>query len=208
MQNMNSLASRLSTVCRLMLIIGTLVIPVTHAVEDTLVKGDPVEGSRTWIENCGRCHGLRDPSEFGDDVLRPIVYHMRIRAGLTGKQTRDVLEFLRASNFSAVPVGRTVTTETPEPVATELGRGERIYRQTCVTCHGENGKGAFPGVPDFTDVKGPIATKEDDVLLKHTIEGFKSPDSVMIMPAKGGNPALSEEDIKQTLRYIREMFGT
>ncbi len=41
---------------------------------------------------------MRDPKEFRDDLWRPIVYHMRVRGGLTGQETRDILEFLQASN--------------------------------------------------------------------------------------------------------------
>ena len=55
-------------------------------------------GAKTWGENCGRCHNLRDPKEFRDDQWKIIVSHMRIRAGLTGKEARDVLKFLQGSN--------------------------------------------------------------------------------------------------------------
>lgn len=55
-------------------------------------------GARTWSENCARCHNMRDPQEFRDDTWEVIVSHMRIRAGLTGQETRDVIKFLQQSN--------------------------------------------------------------------------------------------------------------
>lgn len=55
-------------------------------------------GARTWADNCMRCHNLRDPKDFRDDQWRVIMSHMRIRAGLTGQEQRDVLKFLQGSN--------------------------------------------------------------------------------------------------------------
>lgn len=61
-------------------------------------KGDIGRGAAMWSQNCARCHNMRDPKEFRDDLWKPIVTHMRIRAGLTGQDTRDILAFLQASN--------------------------------------------------------------------------------------------------------------
>lgn len=61
-------------------------------------EGDINRGAQAWVNNCSRCHNIREPGEFRDDLWRPIVYHMRVRAGLTGQETRDILTFLQASN--------------------------------------------------------------------------------------------------------------
>ena len=55
-------------------------------------------GAESWSESCARCHNMRDPREFRDDLWRPIVAHMRVRAGLTGQEGRDILVFLQNSN--------------------------------------------------------------------------------------------------------------
>ncbi len=60
--------------------------------------GDFARGAMQWVENCGRCHNVRDPKELRDDQWVSTVYHMRIRAGLTGQQTRDIITFLQESN--------------------------------------------------------------------------------------------------------------
>lgn len=83
--------------------------------------------------------------------------------------------------------------------------GKEVYEKTCIACHGANGKGAVPGAADFTDPKGRLA-KPDDVLLKHINNGFQTPGSPMAMPAKGGNPTLSDDDLKNALKYIRETY--
>lgn len=64
-------------------------------------KPDPAafaRGAKAWADNCSRCHNMRDPKELRDDQLKPVVTHMRIRAGLTGEQARDILLFLQGSN--------------------------------------------------------------------------------------------------------------
>lgn len=64
----------------------------------TPTAGDYTRGVKAWAENCQRCHNMRDPKEFSDDQWHVIVTHMRLRAGLTGQTTRDILTFLQRSN--------------------------------------------------------------------------------------------------------------
>ncbi|HWR86920.1 MAG TPA: hypothetical protein VN277_00695 [Acidiferrobacterales bacterium] len=61
-------------------------------------RGDLGRGAMLWADNCARCHNMRDPKEFNDDQWRVVVTHMRVRAGFTGQDTRDMLTFLQASN--------------------------------------------------------------------------------------------------------------
>ena len=60
--------------------------------------GDLGRGVQAWTDNCARCHNMRDPKEFRDDQWRVTMTHMRVRAGLTGQETRDILTFLQAGN--------------------------------------------------------------------------------------------------------------
>ena len=76
--------------------------------------------------------------------------------------------------------------------ADSVEAGEKLYNSTCVACHGADGKGKLPGVPDFTKSDGRL-TKSDDVLVTNIMEGFKSPGSSMAMPAKGGISSLTKE---------------
>lgn len=57
-----------------------------------------VRGAKAWSDNCLRCHRMRDPKDYRDDQWDPVIYHMRMRAGLTGQETRDILAFLKSSN--------------------------------------------------------------------------------------------------------------
>jgi cytochrome c5 len=84
--------------------------------------------------------------------------------------------------------------------------GEKIYKGTCIACHGANGKGAIPGAPDFAAPDGPLAEKSDSVLLKHILDGFQSPGSPIAMPPDGGNPNLTIRDIRNVLAYLHDRF--
>jgi len=90
--------------------------------------------------------------------------------------------------------------------ATAATRGERVYQGTCIACHGAEGEGTMPGVPDLTAPKGPLS-KLDDELMKNITYGFRSPGSYMSMPPKGGNPRLNREDIEAVISYMRDTFS-
>ncbi len=93
------------------------------------------------------------------------------------------------------------------PAAADAAAGKAVYAQTCIACHGANGKGTIPGVTDFTGKESPLS-KSDAELVNNISEGFQSPGSFMAMPSKGGNPALTEADVRAVLAYLRAEFGT
>ncbi len=193
---------KITTINRLTLMILIISFPVTGFTEaDYPPPGDFQRGAKTWAENCGRCHNIRAANELRDDQWISTVFHMRIRAGLTGAETRDVLTFLQGSNTSV----KVPATTTSKATVSNLS-GKEVYGQTCIACHGANGTGNFPGVPNFTNQDGPLA-KSDDVLINNIMGGFQSPGSPMAMPAKGGNPNLTQKDIQKTLGYIRKQFA-
>jgi cytochrome c5 len=164
--------------------------------------GNFSNGSKVWADNCNRCHNMRGPKELRDDQWITTAFHMRVRAGLSGQETRDVITFLQASNTKMVAAGATQISAVISKGAT----GKETYEKTCVACHGVDGTGAFPGTPDFTSSDG-VLSKTDEVLVDHISNGFQSPGSPMAMPPKGGNPNLSATDIAAVLKYIREKYG-
>ena len=178
------------------LILGLVMCPgLVNAAGDKTKAGDINRGAQQWANNCSRCHNIRDPKEFRDDLWPPVVLHMRVRAGLTGQQTRDITAFLLSSNFLPPVV-------MPATMISGLS-GQEIYSQTCIACHGADGSGAIPGVPNFKE----RLSQSDDTLLKHIMEGFQTPGSPMAMPARGGNPNYTNQDLRGALSYIRNNFG-
>lgn len=84
--------------------------------------------------------------------------------------------------------------------------GEKIYNDTCVACHGEDGKGAIDGVPDLTKAEGRL-TKTDVVLIKSIKKGLETSDAPLSMPAKGGDEEITNKGVKSVLGYMRQKFG-
>ena len=81
--------------------------------------------------------------------------------------------------------------------------GKALFESTCIACHGANLKGTIPGVPNL-NTSGRLA-QSDEVLIDHIANGFQSKGSSMAMPAKGGNPNLSMEDIRALVLYMRSV---
>ncbi|MBZ0105465.1 MAG: cytochrome c [Sulfuricella denitrificans] len=89
--------------------------------------------------------------------------------------------------------------------ADDPGRGEAVYKGTCIACHGGDGAGSLPGVPDLTE-KAELLSQDDAILLRRMVEGFRSAGSPLEMPPRGGDPALTDADLKAVLKYMRREF--
>ncbi|KAF1719594.1 c-type cytochrome [Pseudoxanthomonas wuyuanensis] len=76
--------------------------------------------------------------------------------------------------------------------------GSVIYQNLCGACH-TNGVGMAPMLT--VAGMGARAAKGKETLYKHAIEGFTGPDGG-IMPPKGGNPALTDEQIHATVDWM------
>lgn len=76
---------------------------------------------------------------------------------------------------------------------------EKVYKQVCATCH-DSGVSGAPKTGDAGAWEPRIA-KGKDTLYKHAIEGFN------MMPAKGGNAALSDQAVKGSVDYMIEKSG-
>ena len=76
--------------------------------------------------------------------------------------------------------------------------GKTIFGNLCQTCH----TNAVTGAPVITD-KGewaPRVAQGLDTLVKHATEGFTGKKGVM--PARGGNPSLSDAQVKATVEWM------
>lgn len=128
---------------------------------------------------------------------------MRVRGQLSGQEARNILAFLQIANSPTLPVAEVASAPRP---ASNGAQGEVVYRQTCQACHAADGRGALPGVPNFTHPRGPLA-KSDAELMRSIRDGLQSPGTAMAMPAKGGNPSLNDKELQAVLQFIRAQFG-
>lgn len=77
--------------------------------------------------------------------------------------------------------------------------GEKVYNSACVACHSTGAAGA-PKVGDKKSWR-QRADRGFEVLVNNAINGQRS------MPAKGGNPALTDEQVKQAVGYMLARTG-
>ncbi len=77
--------------------------------------------------------------------------------------------------------------------------GEQIVQAACAACH----TSGIAGAPR-TGIREDWTARLDQgipVLLDHAINGYKG------MPAKGGNPTLTDEDVKKAVMHMLEQVG-
>ena len=78
-------------------------------------------------------------------------------------------------------------------MAADPGKGGQLYGANCATCHGEDGRGTMPGVPDFTRGEGLF---QPNHVLADTIREGKS-----VMPAFRG--IMTDSEIDDVIAYLR-----
>jgi len=76
--------------------------------------------------------------------------------------------------------------------------GQQVYQTTCVACHGAGIAGA-PKLGDKTQWAKHIA-KGPDTLYASALKGVQG--SAGAMPPKGGNPALSDAEVRAAVDYM------
>ena len=76
--------------------------------------------------------------------------------------------------------------------------GKQVYDTGCVACHGAGIAGA-PRVGDSDAWADRIGTGLEN-MVANAINGFQG--SQGMMPAKGGNPSLSDEEIEAAVEYM------
>jgi cytochrome c5 len=77
--------------------------------------------------------------------------------------------------------------------------GKAIFDHLCTTCHSTGAAGA-PKISDKANW-APRLKQGIDTLVKHAIDGYTGPDGNH-MPAKGGNPALSDAQVEATVKWM------
>ena len=89
----------------------------------------------------------------------------------------------------------------PAPVAqaaVDAGKGAELFKKTCAMCH-QTGVAGAPKLGDKADW-GPRIAQGKDTLYKHATEGYNGAKGAM--PAKGGNPALKDDEIKEIVDFM------
>lgn len=76
--------------------------------------------------------------------------------------------------------------------------GKKVFGSTCSMCHASGAAGA--PISGNKDEWAPRIATGIDTLHKHAIEGYTGEKGMM--PAKGGNASLSDDDVKAAVDYM------
>ena len=94
----------------------------------------------------------------------------------------------------------------PAPAKGDAVAGEPLFQSTCSACHGPDAKGLPNLGKDLTTSEFLISQTDDEILAFVKIgRPIDHPDNTqgIDMPPKGGNPALSDDDILDIVAYLR-----
>jgi len=81
----------------------------------------------------------------------------------------------------------------------DVAKGKTVFEGTCSACHATGVAGA-PKLGDKQAWAHHLA-KGDKVLLDHAENGFTGSSGTM--PARGGNPSLSNQDVADAIAYMK-----
>ncbi len=166
-----------------------------------IVTGRPTAQPLPMPPNAGR-------DSWSDEELSSVVSYVR------GLQDPRRMPTLPAYVVSAGPV-----TEADQQAALAaaggdaelagyIASGNNLFHSTCVACHGKAGVG-MPGNGKPLAGSAFLQSLDDEKLLAFVMKGRAPGEPLnttgIQMPPKGGNPALSEDDLLDIIAYLRTL---
>lgn len=96
----------------------------------------------------------------------------------------------------------------PKASPEDIAAGQKLFRGTCATCHGPNGEG-MPKLGKNLNANKFVAGLSDEEFVQFLKVGRSAGDPLnergVDMPPKGGNPALSDQDLVLITNYVRSI---
>ncbi len=111
-----------------------------------------------------------------------------VPAAVTVAKTEPVVE-----KVAAAPV------ETPAEAKVAGKSGEEVFNGVCMACHSAGLMGAPK--PGDNAAWAPRIAQGYDTLVQHAVKGIR------MMPAKGGNAALSDDEVAAAVKYMANKSG-
>ena len=93
-------------------------------------------------------------------------------------------------------------------LAAAVTRGATAYSASCAACHGPAGEGVTDLGPALRD-NAFLAARTDDQLVAFLVQGRPASDPAnttgIDMPARGGDPALTDADLRDLVAFLRSL---
>lgn len=148
---------------------------------------------------------ILDPeSKMKDDDIEAMRQHYKLAMPNQNVSEEDATKIIAFMKSKTEQISKEVSSESSTVVAGgDYGNGKEIYDGLCMACHttGVTGSPKFDEKERWSTIAGQgMKTIED-----HAIKGFQG--KLGVMPPKGGNPALSDDDIKNAIKYMLHQAG-
>lgn len=90
--------------------------------------------------------------------------------------------------------------------AANADKGKQLFGATCATCHGQDANG-LPNLGKSLLTSDFVKGQTDDGMVAFITKGRDTSDPLnttkVAMPPKGGNPSLTDADLKDIVAYLR-----
>jgi mono/diheme cytochrome c family protein len=148
--------------------------------------------------------GGRD--DLTDDDLRHITVYLR---GLQDPRRMPNLPAMAATGPSDTQKTAVLAAAGGDAeLAGYIASGDKLFHTVCIACHGKAGAG-IQGNGKALAANQFIGSLDDDSLLAFLKQGRAPTDpgntTGIQMPPKGGNPALSDDDLLDIIAYVRTL---
>ena len=109
---------------------------------------------------------------------------------------------------TAQPAAEQPVAAAPAALVGDAANGGKIFATACVACHGPEGKGVQGLGKDLTTSEW-VAEQSDEQLVEFIKVGRDAGDALnttgVAMPPKGGNPAMSEQEVADIVAFVRSI---
>ena len=131
------------------------------------------------------------------DIPAEVQAHRRDLIG-SGMTTADRIAPVAKLVMAQSATSSTAPAQANAVVQVKERDGQQVYQASCVACHGAGIAGA-PKAGDKSQWSTRLS-KGTEALYLSALTGLQSPAGVM--PAKGGNPSLSDQEIKASVDFM------
>lgn len=142
-------------------------------------------------------------ADLTDDELKRAIVYMANQSG--GNLEEPAVG--AAADAAASDASGAASDAAAAPVAAAGGAdGKKVFDGLCMACH--SATSAIPFAPKITHKDDWTARIKQgkETLFKHAIEGYTGPDGGL-MPPKGGNAGLSDDEVKAAVTYMVNESG-
>ncbi len=154
-----------------------------------------------WLEEW-----ILDPeSKMKDTDIEAMRQHYKLAMPNQNVSEEDVTKIIAYMKVKSKEVMDAKAKDSPADTAAtgDFGNGKTTYDTMCMACHATGVTGA-PKL-DEKERWGTIAEQGLTVLQDHAVNGFQG--EIGVMPAKGGFTDLSDDDIKNAIKYMLSAAG-